>query len=55
MTNSTKDLPTTKSTISFLQSIGVEYGRNLNAYTSVDKTVYFFTDVPTARVSAVDS
>ena len=39
----------------YLQSIGVEYGRNLNAYTSVDKTVYYFTDVPTARVSAVDS
>lgn len=31
----------------YLQSIGVEYGRNLNAYTSIDKTVYFFTDVPT--------
>ena len=39
----------------YLQSIGVEYGRNLNAYTSTDKTVYFFTDVPATRVSAVDS
>lgn len=39
----------------YLQSIGVEYGRNLNAYTSVDKTVYYFTDVPTTRISAVDS
>lgn len=39
----------------YLQSIGVEYGRNLNAYTSVDKTVYYFTDVPTTRTSAVDS
>ena len=39
----------------YLQSIGVEYGRNLNAYTSIEKTVYYFTDVPTTRVSAVDS
>lgn len=39
----------------YLQSIGVEYGRNLNAYTSTDQTVYFFTDVPATRQSAVDS
>ena len=39
----------------YLQSIGVEYGRNLNAYTSIEKTVYYFTDVPTTRMSAVDS
>lgn len=39
----------------YLQSIGVEYGKNLNAYTSIDKTVYYFTDVPTTRTTAVDS
>ena len=39
----------------YLQSIGVEYGSNLNAYTSIDKTVYYFTDVPTTRITAVDS
>ena len=39
----------------YLQSIGVEYGRNLNAYTSTDQTVYFIQDVPTARISALDS
>lgn len=39
----------------YLQSIGVEYGRNLNAYTSTDQTVYFFTDVPATRQTAVDS
>ena len=39
----------------YLQSIGVAYGRNLNAYTSVEKTVYYFTDVPTTRQTAVDS
>ena len=39
----------------YLQSIGVEYGRNLNAYTSTDQTVYYITDVPTKRITAVDS
>ena len=39
----------------YLQSIGVEYGRNLNAYTSTDQTVYYITDVPTARITALDS
>ena len=39
----------------YLQSIGVQYGRNLNAYTAVEKTVYYFTDVPTTRATAVDS
>ncbi len=39
----------------YLQSIGVEYGRNLNAYTSTDQTVYFIQDVPTARITALDS
>ena len=39
----------------YLQSIGVEYGRNLNAYTSTDQTVYYIEDVPTARISALDS
>ena len=39
----------------YLQSIGVEYGRNLNAYTSTDQTVYYIQDVPTTRISALDS
>lgn len=39
----------------YLQSIGVEYGRNLNAYTSTDQTVYFITDVPTKRITVLDS
>ena len=39
----------------YLRSIGVEYGRNLNAYTSTDQTVYYIQDVPTTRISALDS
>ena len=39
----------------YLQTIGVEYGRNLNASTGIDQTVYFITDVPSTRISALDS
>lgn len=39
----------------YLQSIGVEYGSNLNAYTGFDQTVYYFTNVPTTRATAIDS
>lgn len=41
--------------IDYTRSIGVEFGRNLNAYTSVDRTVYNICDVPTTRQSALDS
>jgi zinc protease len=43
------------SLISYLESIGVKFGRNLNAYTSTDETVYNICEVPTARTTAVDS
>ncbi len=44
-----------KSMIEYLESIGVKFGANLNAYTSTDETVYNICKVPTARESAVDS
>ena len=37
------------------ESIGVKFGTDLNAYTSIDQTVYNISNVPTARRSAVDS
>ncbi len=43
------------SLISYLESIGVKFGRNLNAYTSTDETVYNICQVPTARQSSLDS
>jgi zinc protease len=33
----------------------VQYGRSLNAYTSIDRTVYYIADVSTERQSALDS
>ena len=41
--------------IDYTRSLGVEFGRDLNAYTSVDQTVYNINDVPSNRVSALAS
>ncbi len=41
--------------IEWLRSIGVEFGGDLNAYTSIDRTVYNIDNVPTTRQSALDS
>ena len=41
--------------IDYTRSLGVEFGRDLNAYTSVDQTVYNINDVPSTRESALDS
>lgn len=39
----------------YLESIGVKFGTNLNAYTSVDETVYNISNVPVTREGIVDS
>lgn len=39
----------------WLESIGVKFGTNLNAYTSIDQTVYNISNVPIARESVQDS
>ena len=41
--------------IEFTRSLGVEFGSDLNAYTSIDQTVYRVCNVPTTRVTALDS
>lgn len=52
--NGTKHFPG-NSLIDYLESIGVKFGANLNAYTSTDETVYNICAVPTARATALDS
>jgi len=37
------------------ESIGVKFGTDLNAYTSIDETVYNISNVPTTREGIVDS
>lgn len=44
-----------KSLIEWLESVGVKYGYNLNAYTYMDETVYNISNVPVARESVQDS
>lgn len=39
----------------YLERIGVKFGENLNAYTSVDETVYNISNVPVNTPGAVDS
>ncbi|MDE6689808.1 MAG: insulinase family protein, partial [Prevotella sp.] len=41
--------------IDFTRSLGVEFGSDLNAYTSIDQTVYRVCNVPTKRITALDS
>ncbi len=52
--NGTENFPD-KGIINWLESVGVAFGRNLNAYTSVDETVYNISNVPVARQSVQDS
>ena len=39
----------------YLESVGVKFGANLNAYTSIDETVYNITNVPVTKEGVVDS
>ncbi len=41
--------------INWLETVGVKFGQNLNAYTSIDETVYNISNVPIARESVQDS
>lgn len=52
--NGTKHFPGSSMT-SWLESIGVKFGINLNAGTGQDITIYDINSIPTARTSAVDS
>ena len=52
--NGTENFPGNKI-ISWLESKGVKFGQNLNAYTAVDETVYNISNVPIADVAVQDS
>ena len=52
--NGTQNFPGNKL-ITWLESVGVKFGQNLNAYTSIDETVYNISNVPTERESVQDS
>lgn len=53
--NGTKHFPG-KSLLNYFQQIGVKFGQNINAYTSVDETVYNLSDIPTkTREGIIDT
>lgn len=52
--NGSKHFPG-KGMINWLETIGVRFGSNLNAYTAFDETVYTIKDVPVERRTVVDS
>ena len=52
--NGTQNFPG-NGVIQWLETVGVKFGQNLNAYTSIDETVYNISNVPTARESVQDS
>ncbi len=52
--NGTKNFPG-KSLLDWLQSIGAEFGRNINASTGFEQTQYMLNNIPVARESIIDS
>ena len=52
--NGTTNFPG-KGIINWLETIGVRFGENLNAYTSIDETVYNINNVPVILDGIVDS
>ena len=52
--NGTEHFPG-KGIIDYFKTIGLSFGGNINAYTSLDETVYRLSDVPTYRESILDS
>ena len=52
--NGTKNFPG-NSLIDWCESVGIKFGYNLNAYTSIDQTVYNISNVPVTREGIQDS
>lgn len=52
--NGTRNFPG-NGVISYLETLGVKFGTDLNAYTSTDETVYRICNVPTGNQAALDS
>lgn len=52
--NGTKNLPG-KMMLDYFQSIGAEFGRNINASTGVEQTMYMLNNIPTIREGIIDT
>lgn len=52
--NGTKNLPD-KMMIDYFQTVGVEFGRNINASTGVEQTLYMLNNIPVNRKGILDT
>ncbi|MDO5315420.1 MAG: insulinase family protein [bacterium] len=52
--NGTKNFPG-KGLLNYMEHNGVKFGENVNAWTSIEQTVYMLTNVPTTNMNLVDS
>lgn len=52
--NGTKNLPD-KMLLEYLQSIGAEFGRNINAATGYETTTYMLNNIPVSREGIIDT
>lgn len=52
--NGTKNLPG-KMMINYFESIGASFGRNINASTGVEQTMYMLNNIPTVRQGIIDT
>ncbi|MCM1198604.1 MAG: insulinase family protein, partial [Clostridium sp.] len=52
--NGTKNLPG-KQMLEYLQKIGAEFGRNINAQTGVEQTTYMLNNIPVTREGIIDT
>ena len=52
--NGTKNFPE-KKLLEYLQSIGAEFGRNINASTGFEQTQYMLNNIPVTREGIIDS
>jgi len=56
--NGTKNFPGTDNKLGIIpwcESVGIKFGVNLNAYTSIDQTVYNISNAPVTREGILDS
>ncbi len=52
--NGTEHFPG-KGILTYFESLGCQFGKDINAYTSLDETVYRLSNVPTIREGIIDS
>lgn len=52
--NGTMNFPN-KELLNYMERNGVKFGENVNAWTSIEQTVYMLTNVPTTNMGLVDS